>query len=149
MPIVCPVSVAWARACAIVGLRRTGPDEMRLRELREAEVEYLHLAAFGDEDVRRLDVAVDDAGRVRGVERVGDLDGIVEEQRPSAAACRDAPAQRRAVEHLHDEERQVAVLADVIERADVRMVERRRRAGLALKALDGDRVLPAASARGT
>ena len=48
------------------------------RELREAEVEHLHLAAPGEEDVRRLDVAMQDAFGVRGVQRVGDLRADVE-----------------------------------------------------------------------
>jgi hypothetical protein len=32
------------------------------------------VSACGDEEICRLDVAVDDAGRVRGFLRVGDLD---------------------------------------------------------------------------
>ena len=40
----------------------------------EAEVEDLHLPARVHEDVRRLDVAVDDAAGVRRLERVRDLD---------------------------------------------------------------------------
>ncbi len=38
----------------------SAPETMRL-ELREAEVENLQLAASVDEDVARLDVAMDDA----------------------------------------------------------------------------------------
>jgi hypothetical protein len=36
---------------------------------------------------------------------------------------------------LHDEERRAVLLADVVERADVRMIERRNRLGLALESL--------------
>ena len=54
------------------------------RQLRQAEIEHLRVAARRDEDVGRLDVAVDDALRVRGVQRVGNLD------RRGRAAARSA-----------------------------------------------------------
>ena len=43
-------------------------------ELGQAEVEHLRVLALGHEDVRGLDVAVDDAALMRGVEGVRDLD---------------------------------------------------------------------------
>src|SRR6202034_1647247 len=45
----------------------------------EAEVENFGVAAAGDEDVGGLDVAMDDAGGVSGVEGVGDFNADVEE----------------------------------------------------------------------
>ena len=52
--------------------------------LGQPEIENLRVAAAGDEQIRRLDVAVDDPGGVRGVERVGDLD----RQRQQRDRCR-------------------------------------------------------------
>jgi len=49
-------------------------------EFGDAEIEQLRLAALRDEDVCRLDVAMDDALRVRGVERVGDLTARVDDE---------------------------------------------------------------------
>ena len=46
---------------------------------RQAEIENLGLAARGDENVRWLDVAVNDALRVRRIQRIGNLDGEVED----------------------------------------------------------------------
>ena len=60
------------------------------RNLRQAEVEYLGVAALGDENIRRLDVAVDDAFAVRGVESVGDLDRHLEQNLEIKRAVRDA-----------------------------------------------------------
>ena len=42
-------------------------------DARQAEVEHLHVAVGPDHDVLGLDVAMDDAGRVRGGERARDL----------------------------------------------------------------------------
>ena len=58
----------------------------RSRLLGEAEVEHLRLAALRDEDVRRLDVAVHDPARVRGLERVGDLRAEIEQRRRASGA---------------------------------------------------------------
>ena len=44
------------------------------------------MAAPRDEDVGRLDVAMNDAFAVRGVERVGDLRGEIEQQSVSIGA---------------------------------------------------------------
>jgi hypothetical protein len=55
-------------------IRRARKGRARRSQLREAEVEHLGLAAFGHDDVGWLDVAVDDAGGVRRVERVGNFD---------------------------------------------------------------------------
>ena len=43
-------------------------------DFRQAKVEHFGLAALGDEDVGRLDITVNDALRVRRIERVGNID---------------------------------------------------------------------------
>ena len=79
---------------------------------------------------------MDDARAVRLVERVADLDRdrqrLVDRER---AACRAACGERLAFEILQDEEVDAVLLADVEQRADVRVAERRDRARLALEAL--------------
>ena len=49
--------------------------------LRQAEVEDLDLSFRRHHDVRRLQVAVDDAALVRGAQRIDDLDGVLERLR--------------------------------------------------------------------
>ena len=39
----------------------------------QPKVQYLRLTSLGDENIRRLDVAVDDAFGVGRIERIGDL----------------------------------------------------------------------------
>ena len=105
-----------------------------LRQLGEPEVEHLRVPPGQDEDVVRLDVAVDDARGVRGAQRVCDLDRELEHplgRRPSRGKLR---LQRLALQvFLHDESHPRVVLANVVDGGDVRMVETRRGAGLALE----------------
>ena len=75
------------------------------------------------EDVRRLDVAMDDAARVRRVERRGDLRGILERRGHRQRPCRDERVEPGAVHQLHRDERRAAVLVDLVDRDDVRVVE--------------------------
>ena len=79
----------------------------------------------GDHDVRRLDVAMHDAGGVRGLERRGDLCPVLQRsrqrQRPLAEQC----GERYAVDELHGDEGRPLVLADFVNRDDVGMVQRR------------------------
>ena len=110
--------------------RRLGPH------LRQAEIEDLGLAACGQEDIGRLDVAMDDAGAVRGVEGVGQRCANVEQRRQLDRARTEPLAQRLSLEQLHREIVSIALLADVVDGADVRVIERRGGARLAQKALD-------------
>ena len=59
----------------------------------------------------------------------------------SARTVADSPGQRRPIQQFHHKERQLAVLADVVDRTDVRVAQRRGGARLTLKAIDRARVL--------
>ena len=76
------------------------------------------------------------AVRVRVLERTGDLraDGRDLARRERAAGVQDV-AEALAVDELHHEERAVRVLAPVVDRHHVRVVEARGRPGLAPEAL--------------
>ena len=104
------------------------------RRAREAEIEQLRARAR-QHHVARLQIAVDDAVAVRAIERVGDLgrvaDDLVGRQRPA----RQPRGQRLALEVLHDQEGDAVLLADVVEHADVRVVQRPDDAGFAVEAL--------------
>ena len=95
------------------------------QDLREPEVEQLR-AARRHHDVGRLQIAVQDALRVRGVQRVGHLRGDLQH-----LTQRHRTVQRRPVDVFHDE----IPGPDVVEHADVRVVQRGDGASLLLEAL--------------
>ena len=98
-------------------------------------MQELYLTSIGQEDVGRFDVAVDDPFGVGRVERVSKLRtqlehiGSLERMPPQMLAERHAP------NHLHDEKRLPLMLADVVQRADVRVVELRDRPRFPLEPL--------------
>ena len=98
------------------------------------------MSAIGDEDVGGLDVAMDDALGVGGVEAVGDFDGEREQRFVFERTSGDELLEGDAVEVLHGEESLVAMFADFVDGADVWMIEGRGGASLAAEALEGLRV---------
>jgi hypothetical protein len=101
--------------------------------LREAEVKDLHLSVRRHHDVGRLEVPVDQAAAVRRSESIGDRnrhrDRLIERQRP----VEQTAGERLPFDVLHDEERRPVMVAHVVERADVRMVQAGNRLRFALE----------------
>jgi hypothetical protein len=92
---------------------------------RQAEIQNLHLPARRDENVCGLEIAVDDPRRVRRGQPLGNLRRDVQ-QRLGAG---DTP-ERHAVHELHDE----VVRPDVVQLADMRVVQRSDGPRLAVEA---------------
>ena len=90
-----------------------------------------------DHDVRRLQVAMDDAALVREVNRFGDLrrepHGLFARQRALAQAL----TQRRAIDVFHRDKRTLGVLAHLVDLADERVIESRRGLGFVQQSLSG------------
>ena len=95
------------------------------------------MSALGDENVGGLDVAMNDVFAVRGIERVGDFDGEAEQDIHFQRAAGDAMLESQAVEVLHGDEGLAVLFADVVDGADVGMIQGGSRFGLAAKALQG------------
>ena len=77
---------------------------------------------------------MDDAGVMRGSERVGDLPGDRDRVVEREPAVREPIGQRRTFDELEDERFDALVALDAIERGDVGVIERREHLGLALEA---------------
>ncbi len=89
------------------------------------------MSPAGDEDIRRLDVAMHDARRVRGIQGIGDFNGQRQRGFQFQRFLRHALPQRHSLHELHGDEDVAVLLADFVNCADVGMVEHRQRARLA------------------
>src|SRR5205814_6809274 len=97
---------------------------------RDAEVDELDRAALADHDVVGFDVAVNDAGGVRGGEPSTGGGDHADDLAPGARLLLEPVAQRDAVDQLHRDERVALDVADV-EHGDDRWM-REPREGLRL-----------------
>jgi hypothetical protein len=95
-------------------------------DLRESEIENFGVAALSDEDVGGLDVPVDDAFGVRGVERVGALNSNFEEAFDFHGPAGDGVLQCLSGQVLHGDETAAIVFANFVNGADVGIEQRQR-----------------------
>jgi hypothetical protein len=116
-----------------------------------AEVHQLG-AALREHDVAGLEIAVDDAGAVRAIERVGDLRRAA--TRPAGQRTRVEPLRPASrLDQLHHEIVGVALAADVVQRADVgwlsdeTVLASRSKRGAQLPGLSEEMLLAALSRR--
>src|SRR5215472_19272788 len=91
------------------------------------------MSPCGHEDVYGLDVSVDYASLIGGIERVGYLNSKRENLLDLHRLTTDSMLQRGAIEKLHHEEALIVMPADLMNRADIGMVQRGRRTGFAVK----------------
>ncbi len=104
---------------------------------RDPEVAELDDVVFGDQDVRRLDVAVHQPLAMRVGEAAGDLDRVVDGgQLRQHVLVAHQLAERRAVDELHHDVVRVVLAPEVVDVDDVRMGELRRRLRFVREALD-------------
>ncbi len=108
-----------------------------LGDLRESEIQHLQLPARRDDDVLRFDVTMHDAGGVGRLQRLrrlyADVRHFVGRQRVRS----DPLGQTLAVDILHDDEDALVFFADLVDGADVGMVECRGGLGLIDQPLPG------------
>ena len=106
-------------------------------QLGQAEIQNLGLPAHGDEDVGWLDIAVHDAFGMSSGQGIGDLNAQVQQLFHLQRLAADALAEGLALQQLHDQVRAPLVLSDVVNRADVGVIQSRGRAGFPMEALRG------------
>ena len=107
------------------------------RQFRQAEIEHLGASAGGKKNIRRFDVAMNNSLAMGGVERVCNLNRDVEKLVVRKRPRYQALGQRFAFEHFHSYERLAIMLADLVNGADIFVIDGRSRAGLVAKALQG------------
>ncbi len=100
-----------------------GSFRARAGDFGETEVENFCLAAGGDKNVGWFDVAVDDIFGVSGVESVGDVDGKFENGFEIEGSAGDGVLERFAFEALHGDEGFAVFLTDVVDGANVGVIE--------------------------
>ncbi len=106
--------------------------------LGQAEIDNFDLVVTGDEDVLRLEIAVDNAGGVSASEGIGDLQGVAHGLANGKAVGGDEMAQRLAVDIFHDDEVAVGLGKKIVDGDDVGVIQSGSRLRLALEALAGN-----------
>ena len=81
------------------------------------------MAALGDKNVGWLDVAMNDAFRVSGVESFSNFGREGEQSLQLQRATADAMLERGAFKIFHGDEGLSVLLADVVNRADIGMIQ--------------------------
>ncbi len=110
-------------------------------DLGQPEIQDLGVAARRDEDVGGLDVAVDNPDGVCGIKGVGDFDAERQQGlHVETAITGNSLLQRGALQILHGDEGAAVLFSDVMNRADVGMIQGRGGPGLALKTVQRLRV---------
>ena len=121
------------------------PVQRKLRgrarhELGQAEIGDFHLAAFVQQDVLGLDIAMDDPffmGVLQGLANLGDDCQCLLRLQTSAL---DEMPQIAPVDELHDQVKQAARFAEIVDGDDVGMAEPGQGAGFASKAFGKGRI---------
>ncbi len=100
----------------------------------DAKIGYFYPPIRGDQDVLRLDVAVDETSLVRRADGGTDLDGNGQSALDGErSAFEDQLLEIAALDVLHDDVMTVAILANVVDADNVRMVQVGRRLGFAVE----------------
>ena len=102
-------------------------------KFRQAKIENLGVTTLGDKNVGWLDVTVNDAFRVSGVESVSNFGGEREQRLQLHRATADAVLERDAFKIFHGDERLPVLLADIVNCADVGMIQCGRGLSFALE----------------
>ena len=110
-------------------------------ELCEAEVENFGVAAVGDENVGGLYVAMNDVFLMGGIERVGNFNAERDEHFEGDRTLGDVLLQCGALEEFHGDEGLAVCFANVVDGADVGMIECGGGLGFALEAGEGTGVV--------
>src|SRR5262249_11884570 len=108
----------------------------------QTKIENFGLTAFGNENVCRFNVAMDDSFGVSSFKRVGYLRRQFQQFVCLQWASAQALPQRLALKQLHDDERMTFGLVDIMDCANVGMIESRSGLRLTAESRKGSWILP-------
>jgi hypothetical protein len=111
-----------------------------VRELRQPEVQDLRVTVAGYEDIRGLDVAVNNLFGMGSIQPIGNLDAQVQ-QGAGIEALFDTVLECGAIEKFHSDKRLVFVGSDFVDGADIGVAKGRRSTGLPAEPFQSLRVL--------
>jgi len=113
---------------------------LRSRDFCQSKIENFRVPAFGNEEICRLDVAVNDALRMGSIQRIGDLYADVEKllrlKRPAAQSVFESGPLKK----FHGDEATPLAIPDFVDGADIGMVQCRRGPGFTVESLQGLRI---------
>src|SRR5262245_19543354 len=92
-------------------------------QLRQTEVQQLGLASLGNENVGRLDIAMDDALGVSRVERIGYLPCQIQQRFDLHLLAQESVLESLSLQQFHGDEGLSIRFFNLMNRADVRMVQ--------------------------
>ena len=110
--------------------------------LGQAKIQNLRLSAIRDEDVRWLDVAMNDPGGMSGIQGIGELRAQFQDFVAfEAPLFQKSRLECLSLDQFHHDEGLTFVLADFVNRTDVGMIESGGGAGLPFESRNPDRIL--------
>jgi hypothetical protein len=127
--VIVGIRVVLGAWCSVL---RTGAAG-RFHGLRQAEVQHLHRPVVANLDVRGLQIAMDHARLVGGLQRAGDLVGDRQRVLDRQPAAGNPLREVLALDQLHHQGADVLGLLQAMDLRDVWMVEARQRLRLALE----------------
>ena len=94
------------------------------RDFGQTKIQDFRLPTFGQKKICGFQVTMNNAGRVGNFDRVRNLHSEVQKLLERDGLSLDAVLQCLPFETLHDDEQPVFVFTDVVDSADVRVVQR-------------------------
>ena len=110
-------------------------------DLGQPEVQNLHATLAGKQNVARLEIPMDNPGAMRRGQALGDLHCDVDCFSRAQRAAIDRDAQSLALDQLGDNPISAVLVADVVNRNDIGMVQGAGRTGLPFKARNPVRIV--------
>src|SRR5271170_7703240 len=111
----------------------------RWRQLGQTKIQNLCLPAFHEKDIRGLDVPVDDSFRVGRIKAVGDLNAELQELRYFDGLALNTVFERSPLQELHSDKRPTFEFTNIVNSADIGMIECGRSARFAAESRSEER----------